>query len=978
MQPLTTTNNELNWKSNDGSSRDFDLVDEWDAMEAANEMKMMMSVRDGVAMKIDLQTQDIIDMNIKTLDIKEVSNPIAFSGGTTPTIEGLYSDVIFGTTQDERRRTWGYIDLHTNVIHPYIYEILCKVQQNIDVVCRGEGSWYVDSTGQLKRRNDNDPDYDETATGIDWFIANYSKIKFKKNESRERQERLDFLQTFSPDQIVINKWLVMPVFYRDVETKDGPPKVPPISKEYTKLIRFSQSIQQETIWFVNMAAKYNIQKSLVAIRKYFQSLIEKSDGFLHQYVMGKNPDFGSRAVISCAVLDQYDKPSDDPIDMLFTGVPLAHVCVMVFPFVKRWIHEWFNNEYGVASKAITYVDKKGNSAEHALDDVMAVYTPDYIEKQINKWIDNYESRFDPVLIPTVDGNFPAKFRGIPYAKEPENPKAATISNRILTWTDLLYVAAVNVIETKCVWTTRYPAVAFQSTFPSKIHVLSTIKTMPVLLNGKIYKTYPIVDPDAPKDVVARSFSDTVTMSNMYLSALNGDYDGDTVSMRVPFLEESNAESEEIMRSPKQYLNSQGNLVRNTKNESYLMLYNLTKYDNTAGVASPEIKQYFLNLKADDIGIKKLTELFGTHCDLKTKEFIGPKYNSGMRVHLDAGEYINKTAVDTNLGLLIFNKILIEPYISKIIPNGYYNEVLVSKKTKAIFNLIGEAILYGDITTDEVWPFLKAFEFYTTKGVTIFSPSYTSNILIPKKELLKEKEEFFKKNPDASLAQVVELGDALSAKASNMLENDPGMPLFVADARGSVADNYRVMSIMVGNVLNPATGKFERIESDYVSGIKKEELAKAGNMVIDGVYPKACGTAETGYKTKQFNAVFQSIRVDKDGTDCGTKSYILVNINEGNWRQFEFQNVYDGSNVVPLTRDNYKKFCGHIVKMRSPMCCTNTIICSACAGRRPYILGLYNIGLQFSDMPNAFLEGGMKKFHVSTMELLTVDPDKLLI
>ena len=350
----------------------------------------------------------------------------------------------------------------------------------------------------------------------------------------------------------------------------------------------------------------------------------------------------------------------------------------------------------------------------------------------------------------------------------------------------------------------------------------------------------------------------------------------------------------------------------------------------------------------------------------------------MRVHLDAGEYINKTAVDTNLGILVFNKILIEPYISKIIPNGYYNEVLVSKKTKAIFNLIGEAILYGDITTDEVWPFLKAFEFYTTKGVTIFSPSYTSNILIPKKELLKEKEEFFKKNPDASLAQVVELGNALSAKASNMLENDPGMPLFVADARGSVADNYRVMSIMVGNVLNPATGKFERIESDYISGIKKEELSKAGNMVIDGVYPKACGTAESGYKTKQFNAVFQSIRVDKDGTDCGTKSYILVNINEGNWRQFEFQNVYDGSNVVPLTRDNYKKFCGHIVKMRSPMCCTNTIICSACAGRRPYILGLYNIGLQFSDMPNAFLEGGMQKFHVSTMELLSVDPDKLLI
>ena len=159
---------------------------------------------------------------------------------------------------------------------------------------------------------------------------------------------------------------------------------------------------------------------------------------------------------------------------------------------------------------------------------------------------------------------------------------------------------------------------------------------------------------------------------MYLSAINGDYDGDTVSMRVPFLVESNEESVGIINSLKQYLNAQGNLVRNVKNESYLMLYNLTKPDSTAGTADDIIKGKFLALKYEDIGVKKLAELFGTNYNANTKKIEDPKYKTGMKLHLNAGEYINKEAVDTTLGIFMFNKILVEPYISKVILDIWLN------------------------------------------------------------------------------------------------------------------------------------------------------------------------------------------------------------------------------------------------------------------------------------------------------------------
>lgn len=486
-----------------------------------------------VPMMIDIQTQECIDMNIKMLGMKPVTNTISFEKGDIPTDDGLFSRSIFGVSQEERRKTFAYINLNTKIIHPQVYEILVALQQNIKNVCAGEGSWKVDDKGHLVAVPTNSPEYDPNNTGLSWFVENYHKIKFESNKSLERKERLEEIKTFSPDQIFIDKWVVMPVFYRDAEGGTGPKKLPPINNDYINLIRYAKSLEMESLGFVSNMAKFNIQTTCVSIHRYFRSLIEKSGGFFKQYVVGKAPDYGARAVISCAVLDHYDKPSECPIDINYTGIPLSQVLVTLLPFIKRWIHNYMEDYFNSTGGKVAVLNKKGETTYVDAIDPMSQYTGDYIVKRINGWIDNFESRFDPVTIETDAGTMGLVFTGRTYQHDRDNPNAATISNRVMTWCDLLYIAAVECAGDKHVWITRYPVTGMNGTFPSRIHVMSTVKTMkckiPLYGVERIYEHYPVIDPDAPKPVVATSFNDTINMSNLYLEGLNGDS-----SVRSPF------------------------------------------------------------------------------------------------------------------------------------------------------------------------------------------------------------------------------------------------------------------------------------------------------------------------------------------------------------------------------------------------------------------------------------------------------------
>lgn len=543
----------------------------------ANEPKKRTPyVSDTTSMKIDLIGDTFIDANIKMLDLQPVTNPQRFEKGSIPTADGLFSPYIFGHTPEERRTQFAYIDLHCKVFHPYAYEVIKRMWSKIDKVASGEGSWEIDAEGNISEVPDGDPDN----TGMDWLVENFRKIVFKTTGSHIRDERMKLIDSLKDDELFISKWLVIPVFYRDVQIIGGTQNIPPINKNYTKLIQYANSVIKDP-YFSNIA-KYNIQMQLVTIRQYGQTLVEKKRGFFKRSVLGKTIDYGFRSVISVFHIDSADKPEENPIDIFHTGVPLAQCCVLFYPFIKRYVSEFIRQTVESMGDRYPVYDEKENKIVNYLNfkDPLSYYNSDKIQEIIDQFIGTPATRFRPVELPVdldeTTAMLPIHFSGHGKNEKIKDIKTPQLYNRVLTWTDLLYMAAVDTLYDKHVYITRYPLEDYFGTFPSRVFVLSTMKTMPMIYNERNYPFYPQIDPSLPEAEVSTLFNDTVTMDNTYLKGLGGDYDGDQVSLKGIFSAEANAEAEEIMHSIKHYVNIAGDLMRVIGNEAFLTYYNMTK------------------------------------------------------------------------------------------------------------------------------------------------------------------------------------------------------------------------------------------------------------------------------------------------------------------------------------------------------------------------------------------------------------------
>lgn len=558
-----------------GTGNIFDYTDFACASEVTNISNYRVN-DDDTPMQLAIITDKMIEDN----SLKCVSDPIMFESGKIPTPKGLYSETIFGTTPEEKQKNHAYIDLGGTFIHPYVYEVLVSLQRSIAKIVEGEGSWKVGKDGKLIEIPDNSPDYDEDATGLDWFINNFDKIIFESNDSFMRKERLRFINALSKEEIFISKWIVIPVAYRDYDTSSkNVKKKPEITEIYNKIISYSNRLRNEgNVSFFANKTKAAIQKLLVQLRKLGQSKIESKGGHLHRAVMGKNVIYGARYVISVPIEKKADHPDDTMVDIVHCGVPLSACIYTGYPFIARWINEFFRREFDPNfPKPIRVKDSKDEIKYVRLKDPMLTYTPDYVHKKLDEYCNNYGGRFEPIMVTTEEGEEVAMvFTGMGYTGNPNDPGAATISNRKLTWTDLVYQAAVQTLSDKHVYITRYPLTDYFGVFPSKIRPVSTIETTQVTIDGRYYPFYPVVIPEMPYDQVSTRFIDTVTMSNLMLKGCGGDYDGDQITIKMVYTEEANDEADRLMKSLKYFMKLDGSMVRVIGNELGLTTYNMTR------------------------------------------------------------------------------------------------------------------------------------------------------------------------------------------------------------------------------------------------------------------------------------------------------------------------------------------------------------------------------------------------------------------
>jgi DNA-directed RNA polymerase beta' subunit len=454
---------------------------------------------------------DLLDINkfIVTHACKEVKNPVYFNMGNIPTEDGLFSPTIFGYPgSKERKILFGYINLKRKFLHPVMYKLLTSMDKKI-ADCISAKKYFKVVNGELVE--------DENGkTGVTFFYTIYDDLKFKNTGSDRRQNYLTLLKKLSKDDIFIDKFLVIPAYYRDYNpsktSNDTIKAVDEVNDKYAKLIRYAQSISEgEDYDFMGAITEASIQLLLYDIYDYFTSALAGKNGIFHQSSLGKSIDYATRSVIS-APRFKTNSWKDNPIKFGWTGVPLSQLVVLFYPFYVKYIQDYIMERENELNH---FIDENGN--EVIVSNVKEQFSEDIIKKYISLYIKSHESRFSSIKI--VDDN----------GKEHPVPLHRDDLNRNFTLTDIIYIASVDIVKDKHVYVTRYPIEQYQNIYPSKITILSTRETVEQKLEDRYLPNYPVIYPDYPAE--EELFIDTVVPYNGYLKSLGGDYDKHTKTIK---------------------------------------------------------------------------------------------------------------------------------------------------------------------------------------------------------------------------------------------------------------------------------------------------------------------------------------------------------------------------------------------------------------------------------------------------------------
>lgn len=527
---------------------------------------------------------------IKNNNLKEITNPVFFEKSNVPTIDGLLSNEIFGIVKADRANIFAYIDLTDYFLHPLVYKIWSRMDSNLRHIVHGTKTFSINSKGQFVE--------DENGkTGLKFLKDNIDKIKIQSTDSSKRDRNIKFINE-NRDRLFLRKWIVIPAFYRDVNTSDSHKGVGEINKFYSSLLMGAKSARESKDYGFDVSdmIKGRIQETLLVIYDWMskEPNIYGKKGILRRAVMSKTSDYGARLVISAPDL-KVEKLEDLYVDLDHSALPLHAACVNFFPFVVFNVRRFFENEF--MGRLTTEVYNKNRQKEEVeLNEPLIYFSDERIKMELDRFIKGFSNRFIPIQIPIIkDGKESfgrMRFRGRLYKGKFINDEniedtQSVLIERDLTWCDVFYRAAVEATKDKHIMITRYPIDKRYNIFPSKVVVSSTTKTEAVIINDTVYERYPYIRQEDIGSNTSDKFVDTLQMSNLHLGSIGGDYDGDQCQTRGVFTVEANKECEEFLKSKGHYIDLTGVNVRLMDKETAQCFYALTKVNYNDKLIDPQ-------------------------------------------------------------------------------------------------------------------------------------------------------------------------------------------------------------------------------------------------------------------------------------------------------------------------------------------------------------------------------------------------------
>ena len=541
--------------------------------------------------KTAILSVELLDINkfIKKNDLKEITNPTFFGTSGQPTPDGLLSNEIFGITQADRAGIFAYIDLGDWFIDPSCYKCLIRLNRKIESIVKGVGKWSIDKDGQIVE------DFDNGKTGIRWFKSNFDKLVFMRSKSSIRDTRIKYIKhNYETGKIFINKYVVIPAYYRDVNTTGKYTGVGQINTLYVNLIVASRSLKENNDYGLSVADTTcaRIQETLRAIYDWFcgnnnPTLKDPGTGMagkmglIRRANMSYTSDYSSRLVLTAPEL-KAETVDDLMVSLDKSALPLAAVVADFYPFMIFHMRRFFENEF-LNNTNYEIITPSGEVKYVEVENPMIAFSDDVLKDALKNFVHSYDNRIIPIEVPIKDSSIKDKYymymKGYAFeqvSEEISNNQIEPYLQRPLTWVDVIYQAAKKSTEGKQMSFTRYPYDSYFNTIYTGIEVSSTKETEPLYTNGTYYRFYPKIRMEDILQPSSNKFVDTMQISNLYIGGMGADYDGDTGMAKGSFFKETNEELKNFVDSKANYIKLGCSNIRESDGEAIQTMYSFTK------------------------------------------------------------------------------------------------------------------------------------------------------------------------------------------------------------------------------------------------------------------------------------------------------------------------------------------------------------------------------------------------------------------
>ena len=387
----------------------------------------------------------------------------------------------------------------------------------------------------------------------------------------------------------------------------------------------------------------------------------------------------------------------------------------------------------------------------------------------------------------------------------------------------------------------------------------------------------------------------------------------------------------------------------------------------------------------DITYSKLNEYFGHKLEKengKIKKVLPPLFFTSDEFILKKGTLPNvKSDIQTSIGLYIFN-LFCTSYIFPENTVEYFNpkDGITPDNMEKLMGTIVDFLIENKITGEHFAKFQTNTAWLGYKG-TIWNPGQSfefakinPEVAKAKPKLLEEWHKVVDNGADPVTTYIKMVEQPLMKIAKESLKNNEAWPIYARGGKPKFGNVYKNCTLSMGPVYDPITGSYKIADSSFMEGIDNNLVPTFANIQIEAAYSRAVATQDGGAKTKQIFAAFQSVKLDpKRGSDCGSTRYIPKKITKKNFDKIYLRYFLDDGKLIKLTKENFPKYEGKTVMMRSPLFCRNNDYCNICAGDYFYELGLENIGNSATRLSSTLMNKALKAMHDISVNADLIDP-----